>query len=441
MLFPKNIINKIPLKKGVLFADQMMVSGTSFLLGILLVRALGLENYGIFALLWMLVLFALGINQAVITKPMLSLAPKMNATDASSYLNNILVLQVGLSLFIAIVSLLLYSLSNLNAFEIPYASFIPIITGLLFFQMAHDYYRKRCFIEDKVSLAFVIDAVLCLGQLTLIAFFWIQNQLTLELTLTLILVANVISVFIGAISYSIQLNNFSTIFNDWKKQFKFSKWLLGTAILQWFSGNYFIIIGAAIIGPIAVGALRMVQNIMGFFHILFLSLENIAPIEAARKLNVGGWLAMVDYLKKMTYKIGMVFFVMLLFISVGAPWIIQLLYGAEYTSFSYVVVTYCGLYVFVFLSIPLQFALRTIEMTYPLFIGYISATLFSFLSAHFFLENWGMNGLLAGLIITQLITFFTYLFYCWREHKKHPNQNYNNQKTNSNIQLQNQLIE
>ena len=415
---PKNIFNKFPLKKGILFADQMMVSGTSFLLGILLVRALGLENYGIFALLWMVVLFALGINQALISKPMLSLAPKMSPADSSQYLNNILILQVGLSMLIASVGILLWMFASDLPFEIPHQSFIPILSGLLFFQMAHDFYRKRCFIEDRIYLAFVIDAILCLGQLSLIAFFWFQDQLTLELTLTLVLIASIASVIIAAFSYSIKLNRIPSMILDWKKQFNYSKWLLGTAILQWFSGNYFIIIGAAIIGPIAVGALRMVQNIMGFFHIIFLSLENIAPIEAARQLSVGGWAAMVDYLKKMTFKIGMVFFAMLVVISAGAPWIIELLYGAEYMEFSYVVIAYCALYIFVFLSIPLQFALRTIEMTYPLFIGYISATLFSFFAANIFLENWGMSGLLAGLIVTQLITFFTYLFYCWRESKK-----------------------
>lgn len=415
MLNPKNIIDKVPIKKGILFADQIMVSGTSFLLGILLVRALGLESYGVFALLWMVVLFALGINQALITKPMLSLAPKMQAHDASNYLNNILMLQVGLSCVIAIVGLLLWFFPLLLPIEIPHLSFIPILSGLLFFQMAHDFYRKRCFIEDRIYLVFVIDAILCLGQLTLITFFWLRNELTLELTLSLVLIANIASVMIAVFNYAIKLNELSSMFQDWKKQFDYSKWLLGTAILQWFSGNYFIIIGAAIIGPIAVGALRMVQNIMGFFHIIFLSLENIAPIEAARQLSVGGWSAMVAYLKSMTFKIGIVFFALLLIISIGAPLIIKLLYGADYTKFSYVVIAYCGLYIFVFLSIPLQFALRTIEMTYPLFIGYISATIFSFLAANLFLENWGMNGLLAGLIITQLITFFTYLFYCWRE--------------------------
>ncbi len=417
MLHSKNIINKIPIKKGILFADQIMVSGTSFLLGILLVRALGLENYGVFALLWMVVLFALGINQALITKPMLSLAPKMNPIESKLYLNNMLLLQIGLSFIIAFVGILLWLLPTIVSFADSYLTFIPILSGLLFFQMAHDYYRKRCFIEDKINLAFMIDAALCLGQLILIAIYWLQNQLTLELTLTLILAANIVSVLIAAFSFNIDINSVASIKADVKKQFVFSKWLLGTAILQWFSGNYFIIIGASIIGPVAVGALRMVQNIMGFFHIIFLSLENIAPIEAARQLSVGGWNAMVDYLKKMTFKIGIAFLALLVIISVGAPWIIELLYGEAYSSYSYVVLAYCGLYVFVFLSIPLQFALRTIEMTYPLFIGYISATLFSFLAANFFLENWGMNGLLAGLIITQLITFSTYAFYCWRKNR------------------------
>ena len=188
-------------------------------------------------------------------------------------------------------------------------------------------------------------------------------------------------------------------------------------MLQWFSGNYFILIGASIIGPVAVGAIRMVQNIMGFFHILFLSMENIIPIETARQFRAGGWITMLQYLKKMTLKLALAFLFLLVTISSLSPWLIELLYGAKYLDYSFLVVVYCALYVFVFLSIPLQFALRTVEVTYPLFVAYVLSTIFSLLAANYFLREWRMGGLLAGLILTQLITFISYAFYFWKEYK------------------------
>jgi len=416
----KNLLKKIrqiPWEKCLLLMDQVMVSGSNFLLGILLVRALGLENYGIFALLWMLVLFALGINQALITKPIMTLASKMEVVDSSKYLLHVQWIQAGLAALFLIVGLVIWLVRDIFSLAIPNMSLIPILSGVLFFQLFHDYFRKRCFIEGKIKGAFAMDFLLYMGQLFLIAILWFQGILTLDRAFYCILVANFLSVVLGGSYFKIEIPNTTELLETWKKQVHYSKWLVGTALLQWFSGNYFILIGATIIGPIAVGAIRMVQNIMGFFHILFLSMENIVPIETARQFHDGGWTAMTQYLKKTTLKLGLAFLLLLVAVSTLAPWLIKLLYGVEYLDYSYVVVVYCGLYILVFLSIPLQFALRTIELTYPLFVAYIIATVFSFLAANFFLNEWGMSGLLAGLIITQFITFVTYAAYCWRQNR------------------------
>jgi len=80
--------------KALVFADQAMVSGSNFILGILLVRWLGLEIYGVYALLWMGVLFALGVNHAFVTKPLLSIAPKMEKEEQRKYFSGLHVIQL-----------------------------------------------------------------------------------------------------------------------------------------------------------------------------------------------------------------------------------------------------------------------------------------------------------------------------------------------------------
>jgi len=372
----------------------------------------------VFALLWMVILFALGINQALISKPMLSLAPKMELSAKEQYLQNILWLQAGLSTLLFLVGILVWWGIGLLKLSIPHSEFGPLLSGILFFQLFHDYFRKRCFIQDRLFLVFSMDAILYLGQLILISFFWYQGQLSLNLVLLSILAVNIAGVTLIGFGLKLRMSIHSDFLESWKKQFHYSKWLVGTAVLSWFSGNYFIIIGAAVLGPIAVGALRMAQNIMGFFHILFLSMENIVPIEAANQLQNNGWFTMSQYLKSMTIKIGAFFLILLVIVASFSPWIIELIYGSEYLDYSYIIVAYCGLYILVYLSLPLQFALRSIELTYPLFVAYIITTIFSFLSAHFFLAQWGMEGLLAGLIITQFITVLTFAFYCWRYNQR-----------------------
>jgi len=400
--------------KRLVLIDQFLVSGSNFLLGILLVRSIGLEQYGVFTLLWMVILFALGINHAFITKPMLSLAPKMKQVEKENYLQSILWLQIILSSFLSLLGNIICYISTFFPFPIPNIEFGFILSFILFFQLFHDYFRKRCFIEDRLYLVLITDGILYLGQLLFIVAFWFRGGLNLNQILVTILVVNATAVIIVGIGFKTNLVLNRNFFESWKKQFHYSKWLLGTALLQWFSGNYFVIIAATILGPIAVGALRMAQNVMGFFHILFLSMENIVPIKAAKLFQFNGWLAMSQYLKNTTIKMGMIFLILLALLAGSAPWIIELLYGSEYLDYSYIIIVYCGLYVLVFLSLPLQFALRSVELTYPLFIAYILATIFSFICAHYFLLQWQMAGLLLGLFISQLITALTYTYYCWR---------------------------
>src|SRR4051812_3398123 len=56
-------------------ADQGIVSACNFALSVLLARGLGLERFGVFALGWTVVLFALSFSQALVVAPLLCLAP------------------------------------------------------------------------------------------------------------------------------------------------------------------------------------------------------------------------------------------------------------------------------------------------------------------------------------------------------------------------------
>lgn len=66
------MINKLRNKKTLVFLDQIIVSGSNFLLGILLARNLGIEEYGQFALLWLIVLFFSSLQLSFIVSPMLT---------------------------------------------------------------------------------------------------------------------------------------------------------------------------------------------------------------------------------------------------------------------------------------------------------------------------------------------------------------------------------
>ncbi len=397
-------------KKAIVLGDQVMVSASNFLLGILLVRWMGLSDYGVFALLWMGVLFALGINQAWVTKPLLSIAPKMEKNQVASYLVNLHLVQCLTSIVFLLLGALLYGMAHWF-FDAAIWPLIPLTSALAFCQLQHDFYRKTSLVKQQFLRVFCLDGIFYGGQiLGIIALYYFGN-LQLVSVLAVLVGVNLISVIVGAFGISWQGVNRTALLNIFVRHFHFSKWLLGTSVLQWLSGNYFIIVGASILGTKSVGAIRLVQNVMGLCHILFLTMENLIPIEAAKQYHLAGENALTLYLRKMTYHLGAGFACLLFLIAYFAPEILQLIYGPTAVEHAYIVAAYVGLYFLVFLGHPFRFFMRTIEQTAPIFVAYVLSAIFSLITAKGFVTYYGMHGLLLGLIATQLISLMTYYFY------------------------------
>ncbi len=413
MRFLNKITNAPNFSRGMVFLDQAMVSGSNFLIGILLVRSIGLSAYGIFTLLWMGVLFAMGLHQAFIIKPILSIAPKLGGDDQVDYLAGTHSIQYLTSGFFLILGLCIYGGVQIFS-DSEFPIYIPLISMVIFCQTIHDFYRKLYLIKDHITRVFMLDSILYGGQLAGVFIFLILGKLTTITTLQIILSANILSVLVGKYKQEFSLKNYKKILI---RHFHFSKWLLGTSILQWLSGNYFIIVGASILGTSAVGAIRMVQNLMGLCHILFLVMESIIPIEAARQFQAEGGNGLIRYLGKITKKLGLGFGVLLVVIAFFASPLLSLIYGSAAADYSYVAVAYALLYWFVFLGHPFRFYLRTIENTSPIFFAYCLGALFSLGFAYILLNHMGIYGLLFGLIFTQIINVGTYYFFSLRSSK------------------------
>ena len=149
----------LPVSKGLIFLDQAMVSGSNFLLGILLVRYLGLAEYGTFTLLWMAVLFALGVNQALIIKPLLSIGPKLKGSKQKRYLAGLHSIQFYFSLVLLGLGIGIYYGAQLIINK-EFIDFIPIISVIIFGQTIHDFYRKIYLIKDRIFKVLLLDLIL-----------------------------------------------------------------------------------------------------------------------------------------------------------------------------------------------------------------------------------------------------------------------------------------
>jgi len=395
-------------------ADQAVVSGSNFLIGIALARVLGIDGYGLFALLWMIVLFGKSINQAFVTRPMMSLAPKKESEASVKYIATLHYLQYLTSFGIGIFVFIFLLFGQYFEIEITDNRWFWVMPSIVVLHLIYDFYRSQSFVKQDVVFALILDIILFGGHFLAIFVLWYYDNLSVTNALIGIGIAHFVVVALGLFKYFSFNFNTPILKETVLYHFTFSKWLIGTALLQWFSGNFFIIVAAALMSEAAVGAVRIVQNVMGLTHVLFLAMENMVPVKAALHYKEGGLKQLKTYLIYITGRAGILVGGILLLLAIFRTHIIDFLYGAEYIEYSYLVIGFCLTYILVFIGHPLRFALLTLEITKPMFISYVLGAVFSLILAYPLVGQFGLVGVLVGIFVTQGLSQLVYIYYLKR---------------------------
>lgn len=405
MQFVLNKIKKSP-SKWMVFVDQGLVSGMNFLMTLLLARFLGLEDFGLFALGWMFVLFFSSVQMAFIISPLYTLYPKHE--NKKQYLATVHAVQVIYSLLVGVTAFVVIQLASVFKPEwvVPGVSYsLPLVAMFFGWQ---DFYRRLNITlqEQKHTLksdliAYGLQPVLLLG----LVYF---NQLSIHMMFMGLVVLFVTAI---ALSFKKQELNFNssmvaqTLLENWQ----FSKYLVGTSLLQWVSGNFFIIAAGSILTPIAIGVIRIAQNVVGILNVLFAALENIVPLKAAQLLSQSGRKMTLHYFKVILIYGGTATATILTTIALGREYIIEWFYGIQYLEYSNVFLGFTIIYVLVFVNTILGFVIRTFEMNRIFLISYITTSVFSIVAAKPIINQFGVYGVVLGIVGTQLINITVYI--------------------------------
>ena len=393
--------------------DQVLVSGGNFTLGVLLARWLGLSAYGLFSLLWMGVLFTLSMHQAFISQPLMTLFAQKKEEEKKGYFRAVFQIQVGLSLALCLLSMLAFFVLKNAGLGEAWLSWLPLIGGLSALYLIQETLRKIYFAKKEYRLPLLLDGLVYGPLLAAVAALHFNGKLNLENTLLVMLVVYGASSLVGILKSKDSFSHIhkTTIRQTINEHYHFSIWLLGTSVVQWFSGNFFLVAAAGALGTVAVGALRMAQNMVGLCHVFFLAMENIVPAEAAQQFFHHGREKMYAYLRRTTLLGSLPFLLVLGGLSLAAPLLIELLYGAEYVPYTYLVWVYAAHYILVYLGYPLRFALRTMQFTSPIFGAYCLGAGAGLLLAFPMVKTWGLMGAMAGLMGVQVLSLLVYSFF------------------------------
>jgi O-antigen/teichoic acid export membrane protein len=401
--FRIGLVRQFPGREAWALTDQAIVSATNFLTNVMLARFMGLREFGIFVLAWMSVLFVNSLQNALIVSPMMSIGPKQEEKDRPSYFGAVVFQEIVLVTFcfVLVFVALKTSSSIFRHADLQHLA-LPLAVSAIAYQM-QDFLRRYFFATLQSRRALADDALSYPTQLPILFLLHRAGHLNSATALWVMAGTSILGLVAGWFWMERLEFHWDWIKEISRRHWRVSRWLTASAILQWTSGNLFVLAAPVYYGAAAAGVLKASQNLMGVTHVWFQGLDNVVPVETARRLRVGGVHAMLAYTRSILVKWGGLTLLFAAIMAVAPGFWLRLLYGPEMVQYGYVLRLYALLYVMVFLGGPLRAGLQALEFTVPIFWSYLAMTAFAFSFAVPMAKWLGLSGTMLGLIATQIL--------------------------------------
>ena len=381
-------------------ADQAVVSGSNFITGILLARFLGPESFGMFVLLQSIVLYFNSFQSALIFQPMMSAAPQMAEQQRANYLHGVFALQLMLcgvlSLLIVIITSIIYTFDFHIHLGIDTNIIAATIAALLAFQL-QDWQRRYYFVQEKPSSSFLIDTISYGSQVALLGIFYLNNTLNVANAFWIIAGASFTAFAVGFARDSLQpifLHAQTVLKQGWRT----GRDYLVAWQLQWLGTQGVLMFSAGAIGAEPVGGIRAAQNIVGPINILFLAMENVVPVMAAKRFSQRGINGLLAYLGRITMFGSALLIPVLLVLALFSVPVIEFLYGGSYVSYASLVIWQVANIFLQFYLRQVFFFLRTVTATGVIIRSGAIMSITSILIALFTVEQYHETAVMAALL-------------------------------------------
>lgn len=391
--------------------DQAMISAANFFIDVILARHLGPAAFGRYVLLWLCVLFLNSFQLSMIISPLMNIGPKQEPNDLPAYCAAVLAQQV---IFSVLSSLLLIVAIMIAGTVSPgwHVGHLALPLGLVVFScQLQDFLRRLLFATSHPATALFNDAVRYLGQTAAFLILCRSPQFALESVFWLIAASSFTSVVLCSPQIGRMTLTRGAFFSTLSRHWMFSKWLAPSTLMEWTAGHLFVAISGFVLGSAQAGAMKACQNVLGFSHVLIQSLQNIVPLKASHHFHQHGIAGLRKYLQQLVLVAGgAMAMICLLAASLPHFWL-NLMYGSNYLAYTFVLRWYALIYMISFLSRVLEFGLRAMENTRPIFLALCGGTLLTFFSGYYLVLFFELNGAMFGMMVSTIINFLVLSYF------------------------------
>lgn len=311
--------------------DQVVVSLTNFSTGILIGRFCSKETLGLYMLGYTVVLFAIAVQQMLVTSPYILIWPRLEAEAAQRYTDGAYMQQLSMGGTLSVALLIAAGI-----FHLAHSPLALVMLALAFsapLLLFKEMFRRVCFTKLRVQQAMLADLAVGVLQVALLFLFARQHWLSAPTGMLAVGIASSVLLVAWMARYAKALNfHIAEIRDVLTKNWHLGRWIFGSQLL-WSASLYsYPWLVSKMHGTAAAGVWAACFGINALGNPLLLGLQNYIEPKVSHAFATGGTGAMRQLVWKAT---AVLTGSMLLFsggIFFAGNRLVVLLYGPKYAG-------------------------------------------------------------------------------------------------------------
>lgn len=382
------------------FGDQALSSACNFLTTILLARALGLEAFGVYTMVWLAIYFAMSFQLGLIVSPMMSIGTQERESDAEAYYTVVFLHQAG---YVVVATTAIFAVLMFAAG--PVASLADVaLPGAMAAAcyLTQDFLRRYLFVRRRPAAVLLIDAINQVLKLGALAALWQAGTISVANALWAVAGAAMVSTVCGLSMSGPLLWRPQILISVTRRQWRSARWLVLSGSVQWVLSYSGLLVTAGLFGPKVLGALRAAQSLLAVLNVVREALENIVPPMAGKALAEDGMPGLQRTLGRAMLFAVLTGSAVVLGLGLFGPWLLHQLYGGEILEFDWVIIWYSFAFPMALMSVVLGCAFRALERTRAVFLAALIGGCLNLLVVYPAAVVFGVAGLIAVTLLSEL---------------------------------------
>ncbi|MGO8814054.1 MAG: glycosyltransferase [Terriglobia bacterium] len=399
--------------KGALaLIDQGLLSGSNFLIGILLARWLSPDNYGAYALGFSIFLFLSGFHNAFFLEPMSVLGPESYPRCLPSYVKKLLELHFGMAFLLSVLAVAGVWVARFFTTDPGVRSAMWGVAIAVPVVLFHWLCRRAVYLKLAPWLAAVSSAAYCIALVALLlALKRSISPFTGFLVQSLAAIPAIVLLLLSLKSGTDSDPGPSTL-EVVHEHWRYGRWVVGSTIVYWLSGNAYYVIVAALLPMHDLAALRALRNFTLPFAQALTAITLLVLPWASSRFAQEGRLGLKRRTRQLTALFGGGALVYFSLIWLFGGRVMNFLYAGRYDEFAHLLALATAPLLLIAASVGSEVAVQVMQAPSEVFLAYSVSGALTLLMGIAFTHYWGLAGGLVGLLISAVAFWAVITYRC-----------------------------